>query len=122
MNTRKIANDIERLNFENLLWIIFAGLSLLNILGDYNEEKYLKTSNNKFKNDSNIIFEFTLIVTFFIYIYFFSRNYKALENASLEDKKLYEIKLLGSSLLIAGIICLIYFQTKQSNFVGAPSL
>ena len=94
----------------------------MNVYGDYKEEEYLKTNNQVFENQSNNIFEITLIITFFIYVYFFIRNYKFYEKASEEDKSLYLIKVLGSSFLIAGIICLIYFQTKQTSFVGSPAI
>ena len=53
-------------------------------------------------------------------IYFFIRNYKAFEKANDNEKKLFAIKLLGSALLISGVICLIYFQFKQVDFVGTP--
>lgn len=94
----------------------------MNVYGDYNDEEYLKTDNKNFKIKSNKIFETTLIITFFIYLYFFLRNYKFYKKSSFHDKELYFIKLLGSSFLIAGIICLIHFQTKQSSFIGAPAL
>lgn len=118
----KTMKEISRLNFEDYLWIIFAILCLANVYGDYNDKEYLITNNNIFKSNSNKIFEFTLIVTLLIYIYFFQRNYKAYVKASDKEKQLFIIKVLGSSFLIAGVICLIYFQTKQSSFVGAPAL
>lgn len=118
MNT-SIINEVKRLKFEEFLWIVFAIISLLNVYGDKIEEKFVKTNQQKYEMESNKIFELTLIVTLLIYIYFFIRNYKALENA--DDKRLYEVKLLGSSLLISGIILLIYFQFNQTSFIGAPA-
>lgn len=114
--------EINRLNFEDFLWLLFAVLCFANIYGDYNEKEYLNTNLNIFKNNSNKIFEFTLIITFLIYCYFFLRNYEAYKQASAAEKKLYYIKVLGSALLISGILCLIYFQTKQASFIGSPSL
>lgn len=115
-------NKINRLKFEDFLWMLFAIISIMNIYGDYNEIEYLKTNNKTFEQKSNQIFEITLMVALFIYIYFFLRNYKAYEQSTIEEKNLYSIKLLGSSLLIAGILCLLYFQTKQTSFIGSPSL
>ena len=120
MYNNETINDLKRLKFENFLWILFAILCIMNVFGDYNEEEYLVTNNQEYENKSNKIFEITLIVTLLIYIYFFIRNYNAYKKAS--DKDLYAIKLLGSSFLIAGVICLIYFQTKQISFVGSPAL
>lgn len=122
MYSNETLNDLKRLHFENFLWIVFGILCFMNVYGDYKEEEYLETDDKEFENQSNHIFEITLIITFFIYIYFFIRNYKAYEKASEEDKFLYSIKVLGSSFLIAGIICLIYFQTKQTSFVGSPAI
>lgn len=114
--------QIKRLNFEDFLWLVFAVLCFANIYGDYNEKEYLNTNLNIFKNNSNKIFEFTLIITLLIYFYFFIRNYKTYKKVSADEKNLYYIKILGSALLISGIICLIYFQTKQTSFIGTPSL
>lgn len=122
MNSRETLSELERLNFEDCLWILFAVLCFANVYGDYNDKEYLKTHNANFQVKSNQIFEFTLIVTLFIYIYFFLRNYKFYEEAEEQKKQLYLIKLLGSSLLIAGVICLIYFQSHQESFIGAPAL
>ena len=110
------------MHFEEFLWIIFAIVSLLNLYGDHKDILYLKTSNTAFENQANKIFELTLIVTFLIYIYFFKRNYKAFKKSTFDDKKKYAIKLLGSSLLIAGILCLIYFQFKDDDFVGSQAI
>lgn len=114
--------DIKRLNFEDLLWILFAILSLLNVYGDYDEKKFLKSNDKKYKNEANYVFTITLIVTFFIYVYFFLRNYKNYEDASKEEKDLLLIKLLGSAFLIAGVLSLLYFQIHQKNFIGTPAL
>lgn len=42
--------------------------------------------------------------------------------ASVEEKKLYSIKLFGSSFLLAGTVLLLYFQTHQDTFVGSPAI
>lgn len=86
MNDTQILNEINRLNFEDFLWEIFALLCLINIYGDYNDKEYSKTHNNIYKTKSNEIFELTIIVTFFIYVYFFFRNYKFYTQASNENK------------------------------------
>lgn len=122
MYTENNINEIDRLKFENFLLILFACLCISNVYGDYEEIEYLETDNQTYKTKSNKIFTTTLIITLLIYIYFFLRNYKSYEKATIEEKNLYTIKLLGSSLLIAGILCLIYFQTKQTFFTGSPAL
>ena len=37
-----------------------------------------------------------------------------------EYKKLYSIKVFGTIFLIAGILCLLYFQYNETNFLNAP--
>lgn len=118
----KMGKEIFRLEFENLLWVIFIMLSLLNIYGDLDDEKFLKTNNTSYKMESNYIFNFTLTVTLFIYLYFFIRNYKKYESIDDSQKDIYLVKLLGSAFLIAGIICLLYFQNQQNSFLGSPAI
>lgn len=96
METNEKISEINRLNFEDFLWILFATLCFLNVYGDYNEKEYLKTNVNFFETKSNYIFELTIIITLFIYIYFFLRNYKFYQKADEKDKNLYSIKVLGS--------------------------
>ena len=96
--------EINRLRFENKIWILFAFLCLLNIRGDDDDINYIKTNNNKYKNESNNIFKFTLICTLFIYLYFFRRNVRFYNKANSNQKELYSIKVYGSLLLIVGVI------------------
>ena len=121
MNSEDI-NKLKQLNFEDLIWIIFIFLSVANIYGDKLEKDYIKTHDKKIEKNANVIFEIILIVSFFIYLYFFQRNYRDYKKASKEKQKLLTIKLLGSSFFLAGIICLIYFQSKNSGFIGSPAI
>jgi uncharacterized membrane protein len=122
MNYQNINNQIKELNYENILWIVFAFLCLLNILGNKEDEEYLKSNINQYKKQSDQTFIFVLIITLFIYCYFFTRNYHAYEKVPAAKKDLYLIKLFGSCFLIAGVLCLIYFQIQQTSFSGSPSL
>lgn len=117
-----VIEEIKRLKFEDLIWVLFAILAISNILGDRNEIEYLETNTSAFHERSNKIFEVTLTITLLIYIYFLVRNFNAYKKASEDQKNLYFIKLLGSSFLIAGIILLIYFQFNQTNFTGSPAI
>ena len=71
MNNENQLREINRLNFEDFIWLIFIILGLMNIFGDYNEKEYLKSNNRMYENYANEIFELTLIITLFIYFYFF---------------------------------------------------
>ena len=72
-----IDEEINRLHFENIVWVIFAILAFLNIVGDNDSINFLKTNNPKYKNESDTIFKITLFCTFLIYLYFFNRNIKS---------------------------------------------
>lgn len=115
-------NELKRLKFEDLLWIIFAVLCLIDVYGDQLQKEYIVTSFNDYEKKSNNVFKMTLTITLLIYIYFFLRNYKSYKNSSHENKSLYSVKVFGSIFLIAGVICLIYFQENNENFIGSPSL
>ena len=100
MNSSNI-NELKRLNFEDWIWIIFAILCFINVFGDYLQKEYLKTNIDEYDKESDYVFTFTLIVTLFIYIYFFLRNYSMYKNISQQNKPLYSIKVIGSIFLIA---------------------
>jgi len=117
-----IKDEINRLNFEDWLFIIFIILSILNIYGDNLLKKYLIENKEIYENNANEIFLITTIITTIIYIYFFYRNYKIYKNTSTARKKLLEIKVLSSIFFIIGGVLLIYFQIKDNNFIGAPSI
>lgn len=116
-----LSNDVERLNFEDFIWVIFIGLSILNIVGDHYLKEFIKKSDKNNEGKANSIFLFVLIISLFIYIYFFIRNVSIFEKANEDEKKLLALKVFGSSLIISGVILLIYFQSKQTNFVGTPA-
>lgn len=118
---KTIEEEINRLNFEDWLFIIVIILTILNIYGDQIQKQYIKTNNKDYLTKSTCIFLFVLIVSSFIYLYFVKRNYNIYKNASPNEKKVLSIKLLGSVLLYIGILLLIYFQIKDSNFIGAPA-
>jgi len=118
----KILKDINRLRFEDIIWIIFALISLLNVLGDEEEILYLEYEDETEKSKAKNIFLITIIITIFIYLYFITRNYFAYTNCKEEEKSLYFIKFLGSTLLISGALCLLYFQIHEDDFTGSPAI
>lgn len=66
-------NELNRLNFEDLLWIIFALLCFANVYGDDLQKKYVKSHLNNYEKKSNQVFTFILVVTLLIYILFFKK-------------------------------------------------
>lgn len=111
---------IKRLNFEDLLCIIFIIISILNISANNMQKKYVQTKKEELFKKSNKIFEITITITLIIYIYYFIRNISAYKKSN--NKEDYMIKLLGSSFMIAGVLCLLYFQNKNETFIGSPTI
>lgn len=113
MYYEEIESELSRLRFEDFLWLFYGGIIITNILGNYYEKEYLKTQNKIYDIKSNSIFEIILILTFFIYIYLFLRNYNNYQKAPENEKQVYLIRVFGAIFLIVGILCFIYYQDEQ---------
>ena len=115
-------NEIKRLKFEDIIWIVFIVLSILNIIGNDNQKKYVVSNNQYYEDRANNISIFVLTTLFFVYLYFFYRNYNMYnnkDNASDVDR----VKVIGSLFFIIGTLCLLYFQVNSDdNFIGEPEI
>lgn len=115
-------NEIKRLNFEDILWIIFIGLSILNIVSNKLQKDYVVTNNSYYEDKANNISIFVLSILFLVYLYFFLRNYNMYNNKDYPTD-IDLIKVMGSLFFIIGTICLLYFQIhSDDNFIGGPAL
>lgn len=120
MNNKK--NEINRLNFEDILWIIFILLSILNIVSNNYQKKYIISEFQEYEDKANNVSIFVLTILLLIYSYFFLRNYNMYNNKD-NPTKADLVKVLGSILFILATICLLYFQTNsKDNFIGGPAL
>lgn len=117
-----IQNELDRLNFEDWIFIIFIAVAALNIYGDNLLKKYIKENNKYYENKANEIFIITIFITILIYIYFLKRNYNFYVSATPERKNMLSVKVLSSIFLLIGAILLLYFQIKDSNFLSAPNI
>ena len=122
MNNDEIQKTIRELNIEDFLSGIFIVLGILSIYGDQIQKKYVVTKDYKYQKEANDIFDFILLVTFILYLVFLYRNYRNYKNASENRKHLFAVRLLGSCFLMAGIICTIYFQINNKNYIGIPEI
>jgi hypothetical protein len=117
-----INNEINRLNFEDIIWGIFIILSILNIVANDKQKKYVISNNRYYEDSANKISVFVLIVLLCIYLYFFLRNYKMYES-KIDATDTDLIKVVGSIFFILGTICLLYFQiNSDDNFIGGVAL
>lgn len=110
MYNNEMLDELERLRFEDYLWIFYGSIILVNIFGNYYEKEYLITNERKTGVKFNFIFEVVLVLTFFIYIYLFERNYNNYTRASVEERDVYLVRVFGSIFLIVGVLCFIYYQ------------
>lgn len=121
MRNEKI-KEINRLNFEDILWVIFIGLSILNIVSNNLQKEYVIWEDKYYEDKANNISIKVLTILVFVYLYFFIRNYnmyRKKDNATDTDL----VKVIGSLLFVIGAICLLYFQVNSDdNFIGGPAI
>ena len=117
-----INNELNRLNFEDIIWLIFAILSIFNIISNQDQKQYIITNNQKYEDSANSRTIFVLTILIIIYLYFFLRNLNMYQNKENKTKA-DSIKVLGSLLFVTGTICLLYFQIhSKDNFIGGAEL
>lgn len=109
---------IKRLSFENLIWVSFIIISVLDIYGDELIKKNLRYNDKKALEKANKLFLGIAAFSILIYIYFLIRNYSDYKKYK---NKNYEIRLIGSTLILIGSLCLLYFQYKNTRIVDSPS-
>lgn len=103
---------INRLTFENYIWAVYIVIAISSIIGDELIKKSITEHDQKKDRLAKDIFTIGLIITILIYLYFLSRNYH--DYQSHKSEKAYEMRYLGSILMISGILCFLYFQLKTS--------
>lgn len=115
-------SEIRRLNFEDILWGIFIILSILNIVANDNQKKYVISDFHGYEDKANNISIFVLTILVFVYLYFFTRNYNMYNNKD-NPTEADSVKVMGSIFFILGTLCLLYFQVhSDDNFIGGPAL
>ena len=119
----KIKNEIDRLDFEDLLWVIFVFLSIMNIISNYYQKEFVVTNCQYYEDKANNISIVVLSILVFVYLYFFLRNYNMYNDKGNNVTKEDFVKVIGSLLFVIGAICLLYFQISgDDNFIGGPVL
>ena len=111
-------NLIKRLNFENLIWICFIIISVLDIYGDELIKKSLTNKDTKCRKKANKLFLGITSFSILIYIYFLMRNYSDCKKYKTES---YQVRLVGSILILTGTICFLYFQLTTTYQNDSPS-
>ena len=109
---------IRRLNFENLIWIVIIIISLFDIYGDELIKKNLRYNDKIALKKANKLFLNITIFSILIYIYFFMRNYSDYKRYKNES---YEVRLVGSTFILIGTLCFLYFQIKNNDPIDSTS-
>lgn len=109
---------INRLSFENLIWICFIIISVLDIYGDELIKRSLINSDKDCRRKANKIFLGITLFSILIYSYFLMRNYNDCKKYNNES---YQVRLIGSIFIITGTICFLYFQLTTTYQDDSPS-
>ena len=115
--------EIKRLNFEDILWVIFICLSIMNIVSNNFQKEYVISNEQYYEDRAGNISIFVLTILLLVYLYFFIRNYNMYKNKGLDATQIDFIKVIGSIFFMLGTLCLLYFQVhSDDNFIGGPAL
>ena len=61
-----IDNEIRRLNFEDILWVIFIFLSIMNIVSNNYQKEYVISNNEYYEDKAGSITKIVLLILFFV--------------------------------------------------------
>lgn len=109
---------VKRLSFENFIWIGFIIVSALDIYGDELIKKGLLYQDKQALHKANKLFLKLAYFSILVYLYFLIRNYSDYKKY---QNKNYQIRLLGSILILAGTLCLVYFQKNNTTPIDSSS-
>lgn len=107
MNNKEIEQTINRLSFENLIWVVFIIISIFDIYGDELIKKSLINNDKNLDKRAKDIFLILILISILIYFYFLSRNYNDYKK---NNNMAYEVRFIGSLLVFIGTLCFLYFQ------------
>ena len=112
-------NNNDRFNeiiFDEKILTIFIFLNILNFYADEVEVDCLYNNDKERIKLSKDIIIFTTFVTLLIYIYFVINNYKdVINNMDSPDSYVFNVRYVGSILIVIGLCCLLYFRIKTKN-------
>ncbi len=106
-----VNREIERINIENIIWLIYFFLIGFNIYSNYLEIKYLNEKNLAAREKFRTINETIFFISLLIYLYFLYLNWQDITSlnstSSLNRVKLTTYSFIASILFVlAGIITL----------------
>ena len=107
-----IGIKLQRLNNEDLIWVIYFFIVIAALISNTYEKNYLLTGNSSNQKKFKILNITVFSIAFFIYLYFVITNYEDLaylrKNATRKEILNANIALISSLLfLVGGILALI---------------
>ena len=119
-----IKNEIKNLNIDQGLSGIFILLSIITIIGDEYVKKYYITKDKNSYINAKKLFITALIVSLLIYLYFLKKSKNDYYEKIINNQESFPnlIRLVGSILLVVGLVCLLYFQISDEELTGVVPL
>ena len=106
-----VNREIERINIENIIWLIYFFLIGFNLYSNYLETKYLNDKDIESREKFRYINEMIFTVSLMVYLYFLYLNWQDItsldSNSSPSRIKLTTYSFIASILFVlAGILTL----------------
>lgn len=122
--TSSTFEKLSNLKLDNILSIAIIIVSFINIIGDLIEQQGVINNDSNKKELSHDIYTFAVICSIVLYLIFFARSKKALDEAiSKNEDTFYQgIRLLGSVFFILGILCIFYFTINDNENIDSPEI
>ena len=110
--------EFERINNENIIWIIYIFIVLFNLYSNYLEKKYLINKEKYYLKKFHRINESISFIIIFIYIYFLYISYQSIkENNDKRLDNLLNINLIVSILFFIGGL-LSFYTVKNIDTIN----
>ncbi len=119
---KEIEEQLNELKIEDYIWLLFIFVSIVALISNYYERKYVVTKNKKdFKIYKTINIDL-LIISFLVYLYFSLLSYKkykqTLKTGNIRELFFSKLNLFATSLfLIAGLLN-IFIESKSDIEAG----
>ena len=110
-------DEIKELRIDEIIWIIFIFLSILNITGDEYKKDYCINKSKESEILSKNIFLLTLFISFLVYTYIAYKKYKRVQfnyEHNL-DNTLAKRRLLASILVVVASIIFLSCQVEECS-------
>ncbi len=116
-------NAFNDLRIDEMIWVIFIVLSILNIIGDECLIEYYSFSNDNKNKQAKDIFTISVFISLIIYLYLLYKRYNVYKNNKINNKDtmICGIRLFGTILVVVATILFLYCQLEDRKALN-PSI